>query len=246
MKKIIYLLILCTAISAQSLDLREQRLAPRKGNIPKEQRLVPDDIPATIILDSRNSSLKWKGGLKFGIGNHLGTLKIRQGRILFVTSDKNFTGGKIEINMATMTNTDLSDPEKKERLIGHLRSKDFFDVDHFPTASLGIKSSKLIGKTNDGLYNVQITGNLTIKSTTKPITFNATIDLDSKVKKATGTLTFNRTDFGVQYRAEMHLDNPDSFWNQLRSTRDTTKDRVIRDEIEIEFEMSSLPGMLRK
>ena len=107
-------------------------------------------------------------------------------------------------------------------------------------------AAKLIGKTNDGLYNVQITGDLTIKSTTRPITFNAIIDLDSKVKKATGTLTFNRTDFGVQYRAEMHLDNPDSFWNQLRSARDTTKDRVIRDEIEIEFEMNSLPGMLRK
>ena len=245
MKKIIYLLILCTAISAQSLDLREQKLTPKKGVMPKKQALVPDDIPATIILDRRDSILKWKGGLKFAARNHLGTLKIKQGRIL-LTKDKNFTGGRIEINMATMTNTDLSDPGKKERLIGHLRSKDFFDIEHFPTASLSIKSSKLIGKTNDGLYNVQITGDLTIKSITKPITFNATIDLDSKVKKATGTLTFNRTDFGVQYRAEMHLDNPDSFWNQLRSAADTTKDKVIRDEIEIEFEMNSLPGMLRK
>ena len=229
MKKIIYLLILCTAISAQSLDLREQKLTPKKGVMPKKQALVPDDIPATIILDRRDSILKWKGGLKFAARNHLGTLKIKQGRIL-LTKDKNFTGGRIEINMATMTNTDLSDPGKKERLIGHLRSKDFFDIEHFPTASLSIKSSKLIGKTNDGLYNVQITGDLTIKSTTKPITFNATIDLDSKVKKATGTLIFNRTDFGVQYRAEMHLDNPDSFWNQLRSATNTTKDRVIRED----------------
>jgi len=245
MKKIIYLLILCSAISAQSLDLREQKLTPKKGVMPKKQGLVSDDIPATIILDRKDSILKWKGGLKFSVSNHSGTLKIKQGRILLM-KDKNFTGGRIEINMATMTNTDLSDPGKKERLIGHLRSKDFFDIEHFPTASLSIKSSKLIGKTNDGLYNVQITGDLTIKSTTKPITFNAIIDLDSKVKKATGTLTFNRTDFGVQYRAEMHLDNPDSFWNQLRSARDTTKDRVIRDEIEIEFEMNSLPGMLRK
>ena len=40
--------------------------------------------------------------------------------------------------------------------------------------------------------------------------------------------------------------NPNSFWNQLRSAVDTTKDKVIRDEIEIEFEMNSLPGMLRK
>ena len=73
MKKIIYLLILCSAISAQSLDLREQKLAPKKGTISKEQRLVRDDVPATIILDRRDSILKWKGGLKFAIENHLGT-----------------------------------------------------------------------------------------------------------------------------------------------------------------------------
>ena len=44
----------------------------------------------------------------------------------------------------------------------------------------------------------------------------------------------------------MHMGNPDSFWNQLRSVRDTTKDRVIRDEIEVEFEIFSIAGMLRK
>ena len=39
MKKIIYLLILSTAISAQSLDLKEQKLTPRKEAMPKQQGL---------------------------------------------------------------------------------------------------------------------------------------------------------------------------------------------------------------
>ena len=141
MKKIIYLLILSTAISAQSLDLKEQKLTPRKEAMPKQQGFVSNDVPATIILDRRNSILKWTGGLKFAVSNHSGTLKIRQGNISLM-ENKNFTGGRIEINMATMTNTDLSDPGKRERLIGHLRSGDFFDVEHFPIASLDIKSSK--------------------------------------------------------------------------------------------------------
>ena len=140
----------------------------------------------------------------------------------------------------------IRDSAKGERLVGHLRADDFFHVDRFPTASLDIRTSKIIGKTSSGLYKMEIAGDLTIKGIKKPITFNAEIDLDSPIKKATGTIVFNRADFGIQYRSEMHMGNPDSFWNQLRSVRDTTKDRVIRDEIEVEFEIVSIAGMLRK
>ena len=34
----------------------------------------------------------------------------------------------------------------------------------------------------------------------KPIVFDAEIDLDSPIKKATGTMVFNRADFGIQYK----------------------------------------------
>ena len=246
MKKIIYLTIFCTIVSAQALDLEGKKLTPKKSTTPIQQ-LVDDSVnnlEATIILDSKKSILRWKGGLKFVNNDHTGTLKIRQGRIL-INEDKNFTRGKIQVNMMSMKNTDM-EPAKGERLVGHLRADDFFHVDRFPTATLDIRTSKIIGKTSSGLYEVKIEGDLTIKDIKKPITFNAKIDLDSQIKKATGTIVFNRTDFGIQYRSEMHLGNPDSFWNQLRSVRDTTKDRVIRDEIEVEFEIMSITGMLRK
>ena len=243
MKKIIYLTIFCTIISAQALELEGKKITPKKSISPTKQ-LVDENIPATIIVDNKKSILKWKGGLKFVNNDHTGTLKIRQGR-LFVNKDKNFTQGKIQVNMMSMKNTDM-EPAKGERLVGHLRADDFFHVDRFPTASLDIRTSKIIGKTSSGLYKMEIAGDLTIKGIKKPITFNAEIDLDSPIKKATGTIVFNRADFGIQYRSEMHLGNPDSFWNQLRSVRDTTKDRVIRDEIEVEFEIVSIAGMLRK
>ena len=44
----------------------------------------------------------------------------------------------------------------------------------------------------------------------------------------------------------MHLENPKTFWNKLQTTRDTAKDKVIRDSIEIDFNVSSQPGMLSK
>ena len=243
MKKIIYLSIFCTIVSAQGLELEGKKITPKKSTAPMKQ-LVDDNIAATIILDSKKSILRWKGGLKFVNNDHTGTLKIKQGRLL-INQDKNFTRGKIQVNMMSMKNTDM-EPGKGERLVGHLRGDDFFHVDLFPTATLDIQTSKIMGKTSSDLYKVKIEGNLTIKGVKKPITFDAEIDLDSPIKKATGTIIFNRADFGIQYRSEMHMGNPDSFWNQLRSVRDTTKDRVIRDEIEVEFEIFSIAGMLRK
>ena len=243
MKKIIYLTIFCTMISAQGLELEGKKIAPKKSVAPMKQ-LVDGNIPSTIILDNKKSVIRLKGGLKFVNNDHTGTLKIGQGRLL-ISQDKNFTRGKIQVNMMSMKNTDM-EPAKGERLVGHLRGDDFFHVDRFPTATLDVQTSKIIGKTSSGLYKMEIAGDLTIKGIKKPITFNAEIDLDSPIKKATGTIVFNRADFGIQYRSEMHLGNPDSFWNQLRSVRDTTKDRVIRDEIEVEFEIVSIAGMLRK
>ena len=87
---------------------------------------------------------------------------------------------------------------------------------------------------------------LLIKSKTNPISFEAIIDLISEIKTAEGTLVFNRNDFDVQYRSEMHLNDPKSFWNKLQTTRDTAKDKVINEEIEIQFNVVSMPGMLSK
>ena len=44
----------------------------------------------------------------------------------------------------------------------------------------------------------------------------------------------------------MHLDDPKSFWNKLQNTRETAKDKVIDEEIEIQFNVVSMPGFLSK
>ena len=111
---------------------------------------------------------------------------------------------------------------------------------------LSIKKSKVIDKLNDGRYKMLIDGDMTVKSKTNSISFEAIIDLDSDVKTANGVLIFNRNDFDVQYRSEMHLDDPKSFWNKLQTTRDTAKDKVINEEIEIRFNVVSRAGMLSK
>ena len=239
MKKILLILCLTIPLMAQSTDNREtlksigqQKQVERKAN-----------VAPTIILNRKASSLEWKGGLKVVNNNHSGNLKLKSGNIYL--NEGNKISGNIIINMMSMTNIDLPD-SKKEYLIGHLRSQDFFHVERFPKASFKIDSSKILEKQSDGKYNMEISGDLTIKSITKPIVLTALIDLQSDIKSATGTMKFNRIDFGVQYRSEIKLDDAKSFWNDLQTTKKTTMDKVIKDEIEVKFNIVSMPGILER
>tara|TARA_B110000240_G_C13509877_1_gene458659 strand:- start:1903 stop:2580 length:678 start_codon:yes stop_codon:yes gene_type:complete len=224
---------------AQSTNNREtlksigqQKQVERKAN-----------VAPTIILNRKTSSLEWKGGLKVINNNHSGNLKLKSGNIYL--NEGNKISGNIVINMMSITNIDLPD-SKKEYLIGHLRSQDFFDVERFPKASFKINSSKILEKQSDGKYNMEISGDLTIKSITKPIVLTALIDLQSDIKSATGTMKFSRIDFGVQYRSEIKLDDAKSFWNDLQTTKKTTMDKVIKDEIEVKFNIVSMSGILER
>ena len=94
----------------------------------------------------------------------------------------------------------------QERRDGHLRSNDFFAVDSFPT--LTFKSTKVVKGEGD---NFQVTGDLTMRGRTHPVTLNGTFG--GTVTDQRGSVhagfsaegTINRQDFGVSYSAT--LDN---------------------------------------
>tara|TARA_X000000368_G_C22911656_1_gene658846 strand:+ start:91 stop:915 length:825 start_codon:yes stop_codon:yes gene_type:complete len=230
-------------------EWKQERSIERTINLNSDIRKVrqgrgaKSNTKPSIILNKRVSTLEWTGGLKFINNNHNGNLKIKGGSLFL--EDKTKITGTVVINMLSMTNIDLPD-SKKEYLIGHLRNEDFFHVERFPTASLKINNSKILEKQSNGKYNMEVYGDLTIKSITKPITFTAIVDLDSNVKSATGIMQFNRADFGVQYRTEMHLDDAKSFWNSATTTKEALKDKVIKNEIDIKFNIVSMPGILEK
>ena len=239
MKKILLILCLTIPIMAQSANNKETLKS--SGTLKQIERKA--NAAPTIIINSRTSSLEWEGGLKIVNKNHSGNLKLKSGNIYL--SEGNKISGNIVINMTSITNIDLSD-SKKEYLIGHLRSQDFFDVERFPIASLKIRNSKILEKQSNGKYNMEISGDLTIKSVTKPVIFTALVDLRSDIKSASGTMKFNRIDFGVQYRSEMKLDDAQSFWNDMQTTKKTTMDKVIKDQIQVKFDIMSMSGILER
>ncbi len=83
----------------------------------------------------------------------------------------------------------------------HLKSKDFFNVEKFPTATF--KSTK-IEKTGD--KTAKVTGDLTLLGITKPVTLDVTLNKKGEHpmnKKPTvgfsATGTIKRSDFGISY-----------------------------------------------
>jgi len=252
MKKLLIILsIVLVPLAAQVADEREflnnadiaKEIELKAINMTPKIAKRSTNIDPSVIINARQSIIEWKGGLKFINNYHNGNLKVKSGNIYL--GKENNISGNIVIDMTTMTNLDLPE-SRKEYLIGHLRSEDFFHVDRFNTANLKINNSKVLEKKSDGTYEMEVFGDLTVKSVTKPISFKATVDLKSNIKKASGIMVFNRTDFNVQYRAEMHLDNAKSFWNKMNTTKGTVKDKVIKDQIEVKFEVISKSGMIEK
>jgi polyisoprenoid-binding protein YceI len=84
---------------------------------------------------------------------------------------------------------------------GHLRTNDFFDVEQFPTMTF--TSTGITGSGGD----YELTGDLTIKGVTKPVTFD--LEFGGVGKDPWGntragftvTGTINRKDFGMAYNA---------------------------------------------
>ena len=98
-------------------------------------------IPSSTfhIVDSQ-STIKWKGSKSTG-SYHDGSVLIDKG---FINIHNNIiVGGEININMNSITCTDIQDSTSNQYLIAHLKNDDFFSVASFPIASLIINSIEL-------------------------------------------------------------------------------------------------------
>jgi polyisoprenoid-binding protein YceI len=88
-----------------------------------------------------------------------------------------------------------------QKLVGHLKSDDFFSVETHPTATLVLTNVKKSGS------NYTFKGDLTIKGTTKPVSFQASSTTESDAVKVEGELVIDRSDFDVRYGSKSFFDN---------------------------------------
>ncbi|MEO0573421.1 MAG: YceI family protein [Bacteroidota bacterium] len=144
-------------------------------------------------VNTEKSTVTWKAYKV--TGSHNGTVALQSGALDF-DGDK-LAGGEFTVDMTTINTTDLSG-KSKNNLDGHLKSADFFGVETHTTSKLVFTKVEASGKNS-----YKVTGDLTIKGITKPITFDVSI----YGSKATATLKVDRAQFDVKYGSGSFFDN---------------------------------------
>lgn len=144
-------------------------------------------------INTSTSNIKWVG--KKVTGSHDGTIKFKDGMLNFKSGK--LTGGNFTVDMNSITVTDLEPNKGKEKLEGHLKADDFFGTAKYPTSKLVFKSVK---EKSANVYTV--TADLTIKSTTAPVTFDLTVGKNS----ATTEFKVDRTKYAITYGSGSFID----------------------------------------
>jgi polyisoprenoid-binding protein YceI len=103
-----------------------------------------------------------------------------------------------------------------ERLTGHLKSADFFDVQQFPTSTFTVTAIEASGPEQ------KITGNLHLHGVTKSITFPAKILVSDESVTVQAEFAINRKDFGINYPGKPN--------------------DLIRDNVVIKLDLKATPG----
>lgn len=150
-------------------------------------------------VDSFESKLVWKGR-QLSSKEHDGTLDISSGSIEIDKSGRIF--GDIKIDMKSISTSDL-EGEWKDKLDGHLKSPDFFNVKGFPTATVTFKGNQ--NKTTNGEINFE--GDLTIKGITQITKFSAKINQIGDKVIATASISFDRSEYDIRYGSGKFFDN---------------------------------------
>ena len=137
------------------------------------------------------------------------------------------------MDMTSLSCTDIKDADNNKKLVGHLKSADFFNVELHPTATFNINKTIPYGsvKVQDGQYQkdtYKVLGDLTIKGITKP--FKTKVDIYNYDTSISGIarIELDRSDFDIRYGSG-------SFFEDLG-------DKLIYDEIMLDVQISARAG----
>lgn len=144
-------------------------------------------------VDGSQSEVGWSA--KSVTDTHLGKIKLTKAELQF--QDSRLVGGSFEVDMNSITVTDITDSQHNQDFINHITTEDFFEVNRFPTASFRITE---VARESGNDYRVK--GVMKIKEREQPVEFIARVTSTPTGTRTAATLTIDRTAFGIEYGSQ--------------------------------------------
>ncbi len=185
---------------------------------------VAEVVASEYVVAADANTVNWTGFKTYSDGSHSGTINVSEGK--FMAEGDQLIGGEFTIDMNSIQCIDLAEnKEYHDKLVGHLRSGDFFLVDSFQTATFVITDLVAAEDAEAGTTH-NVSGNLTLRGVTKNISFPASVmTTEGMIEFNAPEFVINRTDWGVNFHAT--------------SLAGAAKDQLIDDNIKLSMNLKA-------
>lgn len=156
-----------------------------------------------------DSQIEWKGKAAFNAYALSGTLELEKATLFY--QDETLSQATILIDMGSIQS-------ENDRLVQHLKSKDFFEVKRYRLAQFTLDAPipMKVGAT-------EVQGQLQIKAVSHPIRFPIELVQVGEKWEMTGKMIIDRTKYGITF-------NSPTYFEKL-------KEQAIADEFELTFRL---------
>jgi polyisoprenoid-binding protein YceI len=212
-KAILFAPLLVSALSTLALGCEDPAKNKTKAVTGEAQAITETATPSAaskaFTFDPQTGSkIEWVGSKV--TGKHEGGFRQFKGIVQVDPSARGQEKGRVDVEIDTSSlYTD------NDKLVGHLKTADFFDVEHHPKATFVTTDVK------KGPDKWTITGNLTLRGITKSVTFPAKVNVTDAGVDVDAEFAINRKDFDMKYAGKA--------------------DDLIRDDVAVKLTIRSKP-----
>ena len=176
--------LLLAACSNPADDVPKAAVSSTNATTETVKTAASDGAGKYYVIGPESSTIEFVGSKV--TGKHQGGFRKFAGELSASNGQLAESGGKIVIE----TDSIYAD---NDRLTGHLKSPDFFNVAQFPTATFVAKS------VTKQATNSLVTGDLTLHGVTRQISFPAKVEVSDTAIDLTADFAINRLDFDIKY-----------------------------------------------
>ena len=210
MKKYTFKLLTLALVTSALISCKKnaEEAATKEAEVATEAKTTSEKY----TVDVAASSIEWLGTKP--TGTHNGTINIENG--VFTTNNSAIESGTFLIDMKSIVNLDIESPEYNEKLVNHLKSADFFEVEKYPDAAFEVTGFE--EKDN----KTMLSGNLKLKEKKNNVTFPVMVTTEGdNITITSETFTIDRAKWDVKHQSK-------SFFSDLG-------DKFINDDIELKI-----------